>query len=108
MLNFKNIALRRGARVLFADASFTIHKAQKVGFTGANGAGKSSFFALIRNELHVDEGDFSLPPGLEIAHVLQETPAVTSSAIDYVMDGDREFRRLQQQLTVAETAHRAH
>jgi ATP-binding cassette, subfamily F, member 3 len=105
MLNFKNIALRRGARVLFANASFTIHKSQKVGFTGANGAGKSSLFALIRNELHVDEGDFSLPPGLEIAHVLQETPAATSSAIDYVMDGDREFRRLQQKLTVAETAH---
>ncbi|MGZ5009266.1 MAG: ATP-binding cassette domain-containing protein, partial [Methylobacter sp.] len=44
MLNFKNIALRRGARVLFANSSFTIHKGQKVGFTGANGAGKSSFF----------------------------------------------------------------
>jgi ATP-binding cassette, subfamily F, member 3 len=105
MLNFKNIALRRGARVLFANASFTIHKGQKVGFTGANGAGKSSLFALIRNELHVDEGDFSFPPGLEIAHVLQETPAVTSSSIDYVMDGDRELRRLQQQLTLAESAH---
>ena len=105
MLNFKNIALRRGARVLFANASFTIHKGQKVGFTGANGAGKSSLFALIRNELHVDEGDFSLPPGLEIAHVLQETPAVMSSAIDYVMDGDREFRLLQQQLAIAESSH---
>lgn len=105
MLNFKNIALRRGARVLFANASFTIHKGQKVGFTGANGAGKSSLFALIRSELHVDEGDFSLPPGLEIAHVLQETPAVTSSAIAYVMDGDRELRRLQQQLAIAESDH---
>jgi ATP-binding cassette, subfamily F, member 3 len=105
MLNFKNIALRRGARVLFANASFTIHKGQKVGFTGANGAGKSSLFALIRDELHVDEGDFSMPPGLEMAHVAQETPAVACSAIDYIMDGDRELRRLQQQLQVAETKH---
>jgi len=105
MLNFKNIALRRGARVLFSNASFTIHKGQKVGFTGANGAGKSSLFALIKNELHLDEGDFSMPPGLEIAHVAQETPAVSSSAIDYIMDGDRELRRLQQQLTIAETNH---
>ncbi|WP_411725419.1 ATP-binding cassette domain-containing protein [Methyloglobulus sp.] len=104
MLNFKNIALRRGVRVLFSNASFTIHKGQKVGFTGANGAGKSSLFALIKNELHLDEGDFSLPPGLEIAHVAQETPAVSSSALDYIMDGDRELRRLQQQLTIAETA----
>ena len=91
--------------MLFSNASFTIHKGQKVGFTGANGVGKSSLFALIRNELHLDEGDFSLPPGLEMAHVAQETLAVSSSAIDYIMDGDRELRRLQQQLTIAETNH---
>ncbi|MBK8817403.1 MAG: ATP-binding cassette domain-containing protein [Methylococcaceae bacterium] len=105
MLNFKNLALRRGARVLFSNATFTIHKGQKVGFTGANGAGKSSLFALVRNELHLDEGDFSMPPGLEIAHVAQETPAVSSTAIDYVMDGDRELRRLQKALAKAENDH---
>ncbi len=102
MLNFKNIALRRGVRVLFSNSSFTIHKGQKVGFTGANGAGKSSLFALVKNELHLDEGDFSMPPNLEIAHVAQETPAVACSAIDYVIDGDQEYRRLQAQLKKAE------
>ena len=105
MLNFKNIALRRGARVLFDHASFTIHKGEKVGFTGANGVGKSSFFALVMNELHLDEGDFSMPPGLAIAHVAQETPAASCPAIDYVIDGDPELRRLQQQLALAEQAH---
>lgn len=44
MLSFKNITLRRGTRVLFANTSFTLHKGQKVGITGANGVGKSSFF----------------------------------------------------------------
>ncbi|MGR9053188.1 MAG: ATP-binding cassette domain-containing protein [Gammaproteobacteria bacterium] len=102
MLNFRNVALRRGARVLFAQASFTIHQGQKVGLTGANGVGKSSLFALLRNELHADEGDFTMPPGLEIAHVAQETPAVECSALAYVMDGDRELRRLEQALTDAE------
>ena len=105
MLNFKNIALRRGARVLFANSTFTIHKGQKVGFTGANGAGKSSLFALLRHELHLDEGEFTRPPLLEIAHVAQETPAVACSAIDYVIDGDAELRRLQQQTLQAEHAH---
>jgi len=105
MLNFKNIALRRGARVLFANSSFTIHKGQKVGFTGANGAGKSSLFALVKHELHLDEGEFSMPPHLEIAHVAQETPAVACSAIDYVIDGDAELRRLQQQTNAAELAN---
>lgn len=105
MLNFKNISLRRGVRVLFAGASFTIHKGQKVGVTGANGVGKSSLFAMIRAQLQVDDGDFSMPPNLAIAHVAQETPAVEVSALDYVMDGDQELRALQQQLADAEQQH---
>ena len=98
MLNFKNIALRRGSGLLFSDATFTIHRGQKVGITGANGVGKSSFFAFIRDELHPDEGDFFMPPELVIAHVAQETPAVSTTAIDYVLDGDRELRVLQKRL----------
>ncbi len=104
MLNFKNIAIRRGNRLLFSKASFIIHKGQKIGLTGANGVGKSSFFALLRGELHSDEGEFSMPPNLEIAHVAQETPALDCTAIDYVLDGDRELRQLQQQLAAAEQA----
>jgi ATP-binding cassette subfamily F protein 3 len=105
MLNFKNIAIRRGNRLLFSEASFTIHKGQKVGLTGANGTGKSSLFAMIRGQLHSDEGEFSMPPNLEIAHVAQETPALECSAIDYVLDGDVGLRLLQQQLQLAEKAH---
>lgn len=105
MLNFKNISLRRGIQVLFANASFTIHKGQKVGITGANGVGKSSLFAMVRGELHVDEGDFSMPPNLEVAHVAQETPALNCSAIDYVLDGDQGLRSLQKQLAIAEQQH---
>jgi ATP-binding cassette subfamily F protein 3 len=46
-----------------------------------------------------------MPPNLEVAHVAQETPALSCSAIDYVLDGDRELRQLQQQLQAAEQAH---
>lgn len=102
MLNFKNISLRRGTRTLLSNTSFIIHKAQKVGLTGANGTGKSSLFAMLLKQIQIDEGDFFMPPDLEIAHVAQEAPAVNSSAIDYVIDGDKELRRLQQQLIVAE------
>lgn len=105
MLNFQNLAIRRGSRLLFNQASFTLHKGQKIGLTGANGTGKSSLFALIRGELHSDEGVFSMPPNLEIAHVAQETPALECAAIDYTLDGDRELRSLQQQLNIAEQSH---
>lgn len=102
MLNFNNVSLRRATRILFSNTTFTLYKGQKVGLTGANGTGKSSLFAMLLNQLQIDEGDFSMPPGLEIAHVAQETPAVNHSAIDYVMDGDKALRQIQQQLVNAE------
>jgi ATP-binding cassette subfamily F protein 3 len=102
MLTFTNLSLRRGPRLLFEHASFTIHAGNKVGITGANGCGKSSLFSLIRDELHADSGDLSLPGECIIAHVAQETPVVDKSAIDYVLDGDVGLRELQAQLAVAE------
>jgi ATP-binding cassette, subfamily F, member 3 len=105
VLNFKNISLRRGERLLFSGLSFIIHKGQKVGVTGANGTGKSSLFAMIRNIIHSDEGDLSMPQGIEIAHVAQEMPAVSRTAIDYIVDGDRNLRIIQEQLAHAELAN---
>jgi ATP-binding cassette subfamily F protein 3 len=102
MINFKSVALRRGQRLLFENGSFTIHKSEKVGITGANGAGKSSLFGVILGTLHPEAGEVSMPPGLEIAHVAQETPATERSALDYVMDGDRELRLIQAELQQAE------
>jgi ATP-binding cassette subfamily F protein 3 len=52
--------------------------------------------------LQVDEGALNLPHNIEIAHVAQETPALTRSALDYVMDGDRRLREIEQRLTQAE------
>ena len=105
MLILKNLSLRRGPRVLFENVNLTLFPGYKVGITGANGCGKSSQLALIRRELHQDAGDFSLSPNLVIAHVAQETPATERIAIDYVMDGDEELRRIQQQLAEAEAAN---
>ena len=102
MLTFTDVSLRRGRRLLFEQASFTIHAGNKVGITGANGCGKSSLFSLIRNELQSDTGTVSFPADSVIAHVAQETPAVARPAIEYVIDGDTGLRHLQTQLARAE------
>ena len=104
MLKFDSFALRRGTKVLFENASFTLHRGWKVGITGGNGCGKSSLFELILGDLHADCGDYSCPPKLTIAHVAQETPALQQAAIDYVLDGDLELRQIEQALVKAETA----
>lgn len=102
MLKFTDLSLRRGPRELLYDVNLTIHNGQKVGITGSNGVGKSSVFALILGHLHADAGDISIPKSLIIAHVAQETPALDSTAIEYVLDGDIQLRKLEQDIKKAE------
>lgn len=102
MLKFSDLSLRRGPRELLHDVDLTIHPGQKVGITGSNGVGKSSLFALILGDLHADSGDVFLPKNLIIAHVAQETPALDSLAIEYVLDGDVQLRHLEKEIKKAE------
>ncbi len=102
MLKFSQLSLRRGSRELLQDVNFTIHNGQKVGITGSNGVGKSSLFALILGQLHADAGDIFLPKDLVIAHVAQETLALDTSAIEYVLDGDVQLRQLEEKIRNAE------
>ena len=105
MIQFRNLRLARGVKTLVEGASLQIHPGWKVGLTGANGCGKSSLFGLLRGELHPDAGDLELPAAWVIAHVAQETPALPRQAIEYVLDGDAELRRIETALTAAEAAH---
>lgn len=99
MLFFENMALRRGKKVLFENASFIINPRDKVGVTGANGTGKSSLFALIRGELEEDAGNFSMAGGITISSVRQETPSVETPALEYVLQGDAELCAVEAELT---------
>jgi ATP-binding cassette subfamily F protein 3 len=102
MLRIANLTLARGTKVLLDDASLTVHPGHKVGLIGANGSGKTSLFALLRREISQDKGEWSMPPGWVIAHVAQETTPAATSAIDYVLDGDRELRAVEVALAAAQ------
>jgi ATP-binding cassette subfamily F protein 3 len=108
MIKFSQVSLRRGSKLLFEAANLIIHPGQRVGLTGANGTGKSSLFALLRDELHADMGDVSMPDVWVTAHVAQETPAVEIPAIEYVLQGDVELSRLRTALAEAEAAGDGH
>ncbi|MDE1231031.1 ABC transporter ATP-binding protein [Vibrio aestuarianus] len=104
MITFSDIQLLRGGKPLLEQASATIHPGDKVGLVGKNGCGKSTLFALLKDELSIDAGSFSKPAYWELAWVAQETPALERNAIEYVIDGDREYRALEKQLIEAELA----
>ncbi len=102
MIQLRNLSLRRGGRLLLSGVDLRLQSGQKVGIVGANGCGKSSLFALLLGELQPDVGEAVVPEQWVIAHVAQQTPAGTRSALDLVMDGDQELRLVQAELAAAE------
>ncbi|WP_054058763.1 MULTISPECIES: ATP-binding cassette domain-containing protein [Pseudomonas] len=104
MIRLQNLTLQRGPQRLLEDAELTLHAGQKAGLIGANGAGKSSLFALLRGELHPDSGDCLLPADWRIAHMRQEVDTLERLAVDYVLDGDVRLRQVQRDLAAAEAA----
>ena len=105
MIQFKNLTLTRHVKILIEQASFQLHPGHKVGLTGANGAGKSSLFALLRGELHAEVGDCEMPPQWVIAHVAQEMLALSQSALEFTLDGDAELSEIEAGLLKAEAKH---
>lgn len=88
MLAFRELALRRGGRLLLSAVNAVLHAGWKVGVVGRNGCGKSSLLAAVRGELDTDLGSVELPADVRMASVAQETPALPDPAIDYVLGGD--------------------
>jgi ATP-binding cassette, subfamily F, member 3 len=102
LIQFKNITIARGIKVLVENASLQLHPGHKVGLTGANGTGKSSLFAMLRGELHVDKGDLEVPASWLVGYVAQETPALSMTAIQFVLEGDEELTQIEKALINAE------
>ena len=101
MLNFTDVAIRRGPRLLFSGATFSLFRGEKVAITGENGSGKSSLLSLVRGELQPDAGTFEMPAQLAIAHVSQELLASDRQAIEFVLDGDPELRAIERAIESA-------
>ncbi|WP_288375898.1 ATP-binding cassette domain-containing protein [uncultured Pseudomonas sp.] len=105
MIRLSNLTLQRGPQRLLEGAEMTLHTGHKAGLIGANGAGKSSLFALLRGELSPDAGDCQIPADWRIAHMRQEVDTLDRLAVDYVLDGDLRLRKVQADLAAAEQAH---
>jgi ATP-binding cassette subfamily F protein 3 len=106
VIRLSQLTLRRGAKALLEGADLTLHAGDRAGLIGANGSGKTSLFALLRDELHADKGDVELPAHWRIAHVAQETPALDRVAVEYVIDGDTTLRRLEHEVEATQDGNR--
>ena len=95
VINLDQVSLRRGSKLLFENVSLQAHAGHRIGLVGANGSGKSSLFALLLGTLDPDEGNLTITSSDRISHVAQESPSGPRLAIEFVIDGDRELRKVQ-------------
>ncbi|MBK5912749.1 ATP-binding cassette domain-containing protein [Rhodocyclus purpureus] len=102
MISLRRLTFARAGEPLVTDASLQIGPGWKVGLTGANGCGKSSFLALFTGGLHAEAGDVDWPASWRVAHVAQDTPALPDPALDFVVAGDSELAEIERELAAAE------
>ncbi|WP_377704112.1 ATP-binding cassette domain-containing protein [Pseudoduganella sp. UC29_71] len=103
MIRFIQVSLMRGVKPLLEQVDVTLNPGDKIGLIGANGAGKSSLFAMMRGELHPDQGEIDFPAKWRVAYVAQETPPLERCALDYAIDGDVNLRKLEAELARLES-----
>ncbi len=107
MIQFSQVSLQRGTQFLLDEADLTIFEGQKVGLIGANGAGKSSLFAMVRGDLSADTGSVTLPGQRRIAFMAQEVEETQRSALDYCLDGDDWLRKIETEIARADAQNDA-
>ncbi len=103
MISLKNVTLRRGSKVVLQGATVALQPGERIGLVGANGAGKSSLFALLAGRLQADAGDVEMPPNWRLSEVSQQLPETDQPATDFVLDGDLTLLKAKAQLALAES-----
>ena len=104
MLRLLNLALARGTRILYRQATLTTSPGERIGLVGPNGCGKSTLFAAILGDLTPEDGDIETPPLDRIAHVAQSFTGDNLPAVDFVLAGHAPLMAARAALAQAESS----
>ena len=104
MLRLVNLALARGTRILYRQATLTTSPGERIGLVGPNGCGKSTLFAAILGDLTPEDGDIETPPLDRIAHVAQSFTGDNLPAVDFVLAGHAPLMAAREALAQAESS----
>lgn len=103
MLNISNLSKIQGGETLYTNVNFQVYPGEKVGLVGPNGAGKTTLFRMITGEEQPNEGQISFPEKLRMAYFSQNVGEMKGmSALQVVLSGDEDIKKLQEQLSVFE------
>ena len=102
MLHLQNLSLWQGAKELFSNCNLSLYAGMRIGVVGNNGCGKTSLFSALQGKLEPHAGDIKLQNKITIAVIEQETPGLDISALEYVLQGDKQWHSIQNELENAE------
>lgn len=99
MISATNLSLFFGGQELYSKINLSITKQDKIGLTGKNGAGKSTFLKLILGMYKPDEGSLSVAKGTRICYLPQEIISRSKATIiDEVCNSNEELTKISVRL----------
>jgi len=88
LLSLTNVSLAFGTHVLFDKIDLTVHRGQRTGILGRNGAGKSTFMKMLDGQHIPDSGELWIRPGIKVGYLAQDLPDANEATVyDIVADG---------------------
>ena len=102
MLQVQDLNFQYGEETLFSDVDFVVYPGQRLAVVGRNGVGKTTLFKLLLGRLSPSLGEVKFPADWQVGYMAQETAESDRSALDYVIDGHKELRRIEGQIETAD------
>ncbi|MBP7459998.1 MAG: ABC-F family ATP-binding cassette domain-containing protein [Candidatus Delongbacteria bacterium] len=99
MIFLQNIDLSFGVQTIFDNISLSIQKKQRIAIVGQNGAGKTTFFRLILEEIQPDHGELTKEKGLVISYLPQQViQTSTVSAIEMALTAFTHYQEMEEEI----------
>ena len=108
ILDVKNLTQIYGDKKLFSNADMQLFGGDKLGLTGLNGAGKSTFINILIGEVIPDEGFVKWNPKVKLGYLDQQASITESltikaylkTAFDDLYKIDSELKNIDQEISV--------
>ena len=85
ILNVEHLTHGFGDRAIYSDVSFRLLKGEHIGFVGANGEGKSTFFNIVTGKLMPDEGKVEWSKNVRVGYLDQHAVLTKGTTIREAM-----------------------
>ncbi len=106
LISVSNLEKYFADELLFSDVSFMIEENEKIGFVGVNGAGKTSLFKMIMEQMSYDSGKIIKNKNLKIGYVKQHMDFVSENTVieelmevySDVIDAEKELEEIARKI----------